>query len=66
VTRATPAALATSSIVELPFVTRAGWQAFQQFATVEPACQQPEHAPNNGKMEALSFGATWCSSSAAC
>ena len=46
VTRATPAALATSSIVELRFVTRVGWQAIQHVRNgVELACQQPKPAP---------------------
>ena len=46
VTRATPAALATSSIVEFRFVTRAGWQAFHMFATADDlACQQLKLAP---------------------
>src|SRR6476469_1963323 len=49
VTRATPAALATSSIVELRLVTRVGWQSIQQFATAEAACQQPEPTPNKEK-----------------
>jgi hexosaminidase len=48
--------LATSSIVELRFVTRASWQAFHGFATaVELACQQWKRATNKRKMEALSF-----------
>jgi hypothetical protein len=55
VTRATPAAFATSSIVEFFFVTRARWRPFQEFATGELTCQQQKPPLNNARMEALSF-----------